>query len=69
MERPPGADERRRKRQLAEIEHLLRRGELDRAGGLLVEHLARFPGDAAAAGRLVARHQPGGERQAGDESP
>ncbi len=69
MERAARTDERQRQRQLSEIERLLEQGELDRAGGLLVEHLSAFPGDAEAAGRLLARHHPERRREPGQTGP
>jgi hypothetical protein len=66
MERREGADERRRQRQLAEIASLLELGHRERAGGLLVEHLARYTGDAAAAGRLLARYPEQSDHQPRD---
>lgn len=54
---------------MSEIERLLEQGELDRAGGLLVEHLSRFPGDAEAAGRLLARHHPGADGSRDEQGP
>ncbi len=69
MDHGPTADERRRRRQLAEIELLLDAGHGDRAGGLLVEHLARFPGDAEAVGRLLSAERGPAEQPPPDCGP
>lgn len=69
MDQGPTAGERRRRRQLAEIELLLNSGHRDRAGGLLVEHLARFPGDAEAVGRLLSAHQRPVEQLPAEDGP
>jgi hypothetical protein len=54
MQERAGRFTRRRERQLVEIAGLVRAGEDVRAGGLMVEHLAEFPADAAVVGGLLA---------------
>jgi hypothetical protein len=49
----------RRERQLVEIAALVVTGDMDRAGGLALEHVAEFPGDA----ELLACVSPTGTRE------
>ena len=48
----------RRERQLVEIAALIVTGDIDRAGGLALEHVAQFPDDAELLARVTPSSTP-----------